>query len=66
MEYYPGFQGDRIPIYAKIQMNLENIMLSEIKTQNTIYIYIIFHLHETEIFIGKNVKCKEDFFSKNQ
>ena len=38
MEYYPGFQGDKIPIYAKIQMNLENIMLSEIKTQNTIYI----------------------------
>ena len=38
MEYYPGFQGDQIPIYAKIQMNLENSMLSEIKTQKATYI----------------------------
>ena len=38
MEYYPGFQRDEIPIYAKIQMNLENIMLSEIMTQKATYI----------------------------
>ena len=55
MEYYSAIQRNNILIYATINMNLENIMLNEMRQKSS----NIVQLHSYKVgTIGKFIKTK--------
>ena len=61
MEYYSALKRDEIPICAKIWMNLENIMLIEIKTQKATHLLFDSTYVKLNFIREKNVSVKKIF-----